>query len=325
MTKRNNLFIIFFVIGFVVANAQQRQDTLKRHSVTPKSELSQDKELKINPEALKAINLGSPRMSSSFSSFMNPTDVKDLTNEILGKKMTLQEPKEGRLMLGLSCFSSFYDNPKHGKKLKVDPMGFGPINMPPRGGMVISKEAIKPRYLASDQISSMFGPSSRAGLSFSAEDMLQYIFKKKPKDLWSHYADKPKSSFNIETEMPDSLVRIRLANVEMMDSLINTSQKKYKIVYLFCDDADYSKVNFPEVAKFVASRKAEFDLFPVSEKNKKEDLSCIAKYLKKEAYFSPVYVLNGEHKESLILMLDQNNQAISLLACDTNMTKELDK
>ena len=107
MTKRNYLFIFLFVAGFVAANAQQRQDTLKRHSVTPIGEISQDKELKINPEALKAINLGSPRMSSS--SFMNPIDVRDLTNEILGKKENLNEPHEGKIMLGMSCFSSFYE------------------------------------------------------------------------------------------------------------------------------------------------------------------------------------------------------------------------
>lgn len=323
MTKRNYLFIFLFVAGFVAANAQQRQDTLKRHSVTPIGEISQDKELKINPEALKAINLGSPRMSSSSSSFMNPTDVRDLTNEILGKKENLNEPHEGKIMLGMSCFSSFYENPKRGQMLKVDPIGFGVLKTPKKGGMVINKDAITPRYLASDKMSTMFGPSSRPGLSFSAEDILESIFWRKPPDLWTHYADLPKN-LSIETEMPDSLVRIRMASVAMMDSLIKTSQKKYKIVYLFCDDVDYSTENFPEVVKYVDSHKDRFDLFPVSGK-KNEGLSCIAKYLKKVAYFSPVYVMNGTHKERLILMLDQNNQAISLLACDASMSKKLDE
>lgn len=330
MFKRLYLFTIFFATGFVAVNAQQRQDTLKRHIVTPAGELSQEKELKINPEALKSINLGAPRMSSS-SSFMNSTDVKDLTNEILGKKQTLKDPKEGKLMLGMSCFANFYENPKRGQRLKVDPMGFGSLAIPTKMGMQISKEAIKPRYLASDMISTMFGPSGKsfgglysgASLSFSAEDILESIFRKKPKDLWTHYADNSKSYFHIETEMPENLVKIRQADVAMMDSLIKTSQKKYKIVYLFCDEADLSLSNFPDVVKYVASHKDKFELFPVSEKNQ-NGLSCIAKYLHKVSYYNPVYVMSGKHKESLILMLDQNSQAISLLACDTSMSKKLD-
>jgi hypothetical protein len=323
MTKRNYLFILFFVAGVLVANAYESQDTLKRHSLTPIGEVSKEKEIIINPEALKAINLGSPRVSSPSSSFMSPTDVKDLTNEILGKKKNLQDPREGKIMLGMSCFASFYENPKHGQKLKVDPMGFGSLNISTRRGMELSKAAMTPRYLSSDKIATMFGPSSNPLLSFSAEDILRSIFWRNPPDLWTHYGDLSKN-LSVETELPDSLVRIRMASVSMMDSLIKTSQKKYKIVYLFCDDADYSKANFPEIAKYVASNKEKFDLFPVSGK-KDDDVSCIAKYLKKVAYFSPVYVMSGRHKESLILMLDQNNEAISLLACDTSMSKKLDE
>jgi hypothetical protein len=323
MTKRNYLFIFFLVAGFAIANAYERQDTLKRHLVTPVGEVSKEKEIIINPEALKAINLGAPRMSSSSSSFMSPTDVRDLTNEILGKKDNFQDLKVGKIMLGMSCFASFYENPKRGQKLKVDPMGFGSLNISTRRGMELSKAAMAPRYLASDKMTTLYGPSSRPGLSFSAEDILRSIFWRKAPDLWTHYADLPKS-LSLETELPDSLVRIRMTSVSMMDSLIKTSQKKYKIIYLFCDDADFSKADFPEVAKYVASNKDKFELFPVSGK-KNEDVSCIAKYLKKVAYFNPVYVMNGRHKESLILMLDQNNEAISLLACDTSMSKKLDE
>jgi hypothetical protein len=321
MTKRIYLVVLFFVTAIVASNAQQRKETKK--TVTQKSEMSVEKEIIINPEALKSINLGSPRMSSS-SSNMKSTDVKDLTNEILGKKESLDAPHEGKLMLGFSCFASAYENRRSGQKLKVDPMGFGEFKMPPRGGMQISKDATTPRYLAADKIKTMFGPSAGVALSFSAEDILESIFWRKPPDLWTHYADKPKPNFSIETDMPDDLIKIRQANVAMMDSLINTSSKKYKIVYLFCDESDYSTENFPEVVKYVENHKDKFDLFPVSGK-KHEDLSCIAKYLHKVAYYSPVYVLNGNHKESLILMLDQNHKAISLLACDTRVSKKFDE
>ncbi len=319
MIKKTSLSIILFVTGFMIGYAQQRQDTLKRHSATSLGEISKDKELKINPDVLKLINLGSPRVSSS-SSFMNPTSVKDLTNDILGKTPIRKDTVQGRIMLGMSCFSGFYQNPKHGKVLKVDPMGFAPLKMPPKGGMVIRASA--PSYRASDRVSSMYGPSSNPLFSFGVEDLLESIFWRKPPDRWTHYGDLP--TLSLETELPDSLVRIRQASVAMMDSLVRHSQKKYKIVYLFCDDADYSKANFPEVLKYINSRKDEFDLFPVSSGKDKNDLSCIAKYLKTIAYFSPVYVMSGRHKDSLILMLDQNNQAISLLACDTSMAKKLD-
>ncbi len=323
MAKRSLLFIFLIVAGFSIAKAYERQDTLKKHIKTPLGEVSKEKEIIINPEALKAINLGAPRMSSnSSSSLLSPTDIKELTNKILGKKEVLLDPKEGKIMLGFSCFSSFYQNPQPGRKLKVDPMGFGTAVAVKKGGMMLNKDAMTPKYLASDKIATLFGPSLRPMGTFSMEDLLESIFWKKPRDLWTHYADLPKN-LSVQTEMPDSLVRIRTATLAMMDSLIRKSQKKYKIVYLFCDDVDYSKANFPDVVKYVASNKDRFELFPVSSK-KKEDVSCIAKYLKKVAYFDPVYVINGRNKESLILMLDQNNEAISLLACDNSLSKKFE-
>jgi len=323
MVKRSLLLIFLVVAGFGIARAYESQDTLKKHVKMPVGEVSKEKEIIINPEALKAINLGAPRMSSnSSSSLMSPTDVRELTNKILGKKEEPLDSKEGRIMLGFSCFSSFYQNPHPGQKLKVDPMGFATAVAVKKGGMMLSKEAITPRYLASDKIATLFGPSLHPMGTFSMENILESIFWIKPKDHWTHYADLP-TNLSVQTEMPDSLVRIRRATLAMMDSLIKKSQKKYKIVYLFCDDVDYSKANFPDVVKYVASNKEKFELFPVSTK-KNEDVSCIAKYLKKVSYFDPVYVINGRNKESLILMLDQNNEAISLLACDNSLSKKFE-
>lgn len=318
MIKKNYLFLLFLIAGFAVANAQQRTDTLKRKSAAPAGELSPDKEIYINPDALKSINLGAPRMSSS-STARKSTEVKDLTDKILGKIKTY--PQEGRPMLGFSCFGPS----GNGRKLKVDPMAFCTKKTLAGVGMTFN---VKPIYIAPDRITAMAGPSSpSSGLvcSFSAEDLLQSIFNKKPKDYWTHYADMPPTSFNIETEMPKELVKIRMADVAMMDSLVKTSRKKYKIVYLFCDNTDLSSQNFPEVARFVDSRKGDFELFPVSKREKKEDVTCIAKYLHQVAYYSPVYVMTGKNKESMILMLDQNNQAISLLACDESVAKKLEE
>jgi len=101
MTKRIYLVILFFVTAIVASNAQQSKETKK--TVTQKNEMSVEKEIIINPEALKSINLGSPRMSSS-SSNLKSTDVKDLTNEILGKKESFGAPHEGKTYAGIFLF-----------------------------------------------------------------------------------------------------------------------------------------------------------------------------------------------------------------------------
>ncbi|BEG98263.1 hypothetical protein [Bacteroides sedimenti] len=322
MIKRIYLFLLFLFFGLTVSIAQQRTDTLKRKKTVQTSELSPEKEIYINPDALKSINLGAPRISPSSNSIGSSTEIKDLTNKILGKVNTNLE--EGRPMLGFSCFGTSLVNMKR-KGLSVNAMAFTPQKTQVGRGMVINSDAIKPRYLAPDRIAAMAGPSSRPAFSFSAEDMLQSIFRKTPKDYWTHYADLSKGSYNIETEMPEELVKIRMTDVAMMDSLIRSSHKKYKIVYLFCKDKDLAKQNFPEVAKFVDTRKSDFELFPISERDQKEGTACIAKYLHKAAYYNPVYVMTGKNRESMILMLDQNNQAISLLACDESISKKLEE
>lgn len=304
MISRYSFFVLFFVLVYTSLKAQER---------------SQDKDIKINIDALKALNLGSPRKSSDSYNSIQPIGVKELTNEILGKK----DKAVGRIKLGISCFASFYKNAKHGGMLSVDPMGFG-LELPPRGGMVLSKAAMAPIYRAGDMFSQLYGPSQNTAFSFGLEKMLESLFRKSPPKLWLSYADLSKTNINVETEMPDSLVRIREATASMVDSLITTSHKKYKIVYLLCEESDLTKTSFSELAKYVADRPKEFDLFPVSEKGK-NDVSCIAKYLKKNAYFSPVYVMSGKHKEKLILMLDKSSQAISLMACDENIAKNIEK
>lgn len=321
MTKKIGFFILYLIIAINFVYAQQHTDLPKNKSV---GERVEDKDIKINPDALKALNLGAPRKLSNRYYSVPESSVKDLTDEILGKKKSLDEPQAGRIMLGVSRFASFYNSPNRtNSRIKVDAMGFG-LEMPKRGGMVLSKAAMARKYTAGIVFPSINRINQVSGVSFSLESILQSIFHRDPPKLWNKYRDIARVNYNVETEMPDSLVRIRQATVEMIDSLIKSSHKKYKIVYLLCEDTDLSKSGFLDIAKYVHERKNEFDLFPVSDKGMKE-VSCIAKYLKKNAYFSPVYVMSGKHKEKLILMLDKSSQTISLMACDESIANELDK
>lgn len=326
MTKKICFSILLFVTIFTSINAQHLKTVSKNNSVNQLDKGANDKEIKINPDALKALNLGSPRKLSNRYYSVPSTSINALTNEILGKNIPPKDSVNGRIMLGISRFTSFYASAKYGKsKIKVDAMGFG-FELPKRGGMVLSKEAMAPKYSPGFVFPSMARANQMAGASFTVniESLLESIFYKDPPKLWTKYHNPLKMTYSVETEMPDSLVRIRETNAFAMDSIINTSHKKYKIIYLICADTDFSKTDFSDVAKYVAHRDKEFDLFPVSEKGM-NDVSCIAKYLKKNAYFSPVYVMSGKHKEKLILMLDKSNQSISLMACDESIANKLEK
>lgn len=326
MTKKICFSILIVITTFANINAQQLKNVSKNSSTNQLDKGVNDKEIKINPDVLKSLNLGTPRKLSNHYYSVPSISVEALTNEILGKDIPPKDSINGRIMLGISRFSSFYANSKYGKsKIKVDAMGFG-FELPKRGGMVLSKEAMAPKLSPQFVFPSMARANQMVGISLPLNigSILESIFHKSPPQLWSKYSIHSNVNYNVETEMPDSLVRIRETNALAMDSIINSSHKKYRVVYLICADTDFSKTDFSEVAKYVAHREKEFDLFPISEKGM-NDVSCVAKYLKKNAYFSPVYVMSGKHKEKLILMLDKSNQSISLMACDESIANKIEK
>jgi L-rhamnose mutarotase len=86
-------------------------------------------------------------------------------------------------------------------------------------------------------------------------------------------------------------------NSSELQSKIKNSEKKYKLIWIFCYYCHASQVQFPETVKYVNSRD-DIDFYAICD-NEHADKNAV-KYLQKELYKGSIYVLLTDKKRKLI-------------------------
>jgi hypothetical protein len=86
-------------------------------------------------------------------------------------------------------------------------------------------------------------------------------------------------------------------NESDLQSKIKNSEKKYKIVWIFCYYCYASQVNFPKVIEYLNGRD-DIDFFAICD-NEHIDEKAI-QYLTKESYKGSIYILSKKKKKKLI-------------------------
>jgi len=107
--------------------------------------------------------------------------------------------------------------------------------------------------------------------------------------------DLPDASNHIDDIIHQKLTLIKptifLSDIETIDTIIKSTKKKYKIVYLFSAKCHSSAELFPQITKFVNDHSLEFVLFPIIG-HKYKEIPVFKDYLNRNHYYKPVYILN---------------------------------
>jgi|WetSurMetagenome_2_1015567.scaffolds.fasta_scaffold267470_2 hypothetical protein len=287
MELNKTLALIFFFINlnFSIGSAQEktiRFKKLKSHNI--------ERPVKINPEVLKSLNLRAP-LRPSASTHVSAYGVDELTDELLGrKKLKVDSSTDLRPLLGTSVFQGFYQSRVSGQWATVDSRWLVPKDFLMQ--MHPNRITLDKSILASIHKKYWNGGQRAPILTFSMEKILENIFRGHAKDCWTAYSRDffPRSLWNkLSVDMPDSLVRLRMLASSDVDSVIQKSDKKYKIVYFFCADKNMKDNNFDKVSSYVASHKELFHFVPISGM---KELSSIALYLKHQGFFDQAYVVD---------------------------------
>ena len=86
---------------------------------------------------------------------------------------------------------------------------------------------------------------------------------------------------------------IFISDIETIDSIVNLTKKKYKIILSFSDKCHFCTEEFPILTRYIKDNSDKFELFPViGHKNK--EIAHFIEYLKKIKYFKPMYLLDIE-------------------------------
>lgn len=306
LINKKIFFFLFFACLSWVAIAQEKQIKIKY----PKGFFEHPKK----PNAHKNKNQNPTTKILPPITPTNHSDdygIRELTNELLSNALK-RDTDVIRPLLGMSVFQGFYGS-HYTKKDKITadwrwlvPKDFLK-NIPPAGRVsaknyLFRGPGIMGQYGAPDNMHfNMMGGNVDFGMNCSIENLLEYVFlhKRKAKDHWSHYDDLPDSALkNLSTEMPDSLVRLRIIAASEIKSLVKNDDKKFKIIYFFCTGDQKQSDNFKLISSYVNNHKETFCLVPLSDIN---NLSVAALCLKKNSYFEQAYVIN--RPEGLVRVL----------------------
>lgn len=133
---------------------------------------------------------------------------------------------------------------------------------------------------------------------------LTYLYKEKLKTIFllfvllsanwglsqQHVSNTKTYKNNRENLKEDSTCFV-VADIEKIDSLIQISQKKYKIVYLFSDKCHSSLESFPVLIEYIDKHSEKFELFPIIGYRYSE-IPRIKKYFDHMHYSNPVYIMD---------------------------------
>lgn len=304
--NKTTLIILFLLLlSFSIGNAQEKRIRIRMPKIHKKEHPKT-----INSEAVKALNLGAP-LKPSTSTHVSAYDVDALTDELLKRQRLEKADSTGvRPLLGYSAFRGFYESNKTGRKITVDPSWLMPKDF------FINLKTDRITLTSSILATMKRFPATRPkinGFRFGMENILESIFWKKAPDHWTAYSKNsiPMSTLqNLPTLMPDSLVRLRMIVSTGIDSMIRNSNKKYKIVYLFCADNSKQKDNFKRITSYVSNHKDLYYFIPISDIRK---VAPVALYLKRQGYFDNAYIVDRPEgiMRSLAKMSDMKKSSAS--------------
>lgn len=83
---------------------------------------------------------------------------------------------------------------------------------------------------------------------------------------------------------------------ELLADKIKESDKKYKIIYVFCDYCQPSVERLPHLLELVDKNRDSIDLFPICA----QDSAEVAAYIEKNQTIMPFYLINQDRKRKRI-------------------------